>query len=62
MDIIGQGAVEVEGTYMDSLRGVYTATYGTELTLTAIPAEGYRFTGWSDSVTTIRRTLTLETD
>ena len=62
MDIIGQGAVEVEGTYMDSLRGVYTATYGTELTLTAIPAEGYRFTGWSDSVTTIRRTLTLEAD
>ena len=62
VDTIGQGAVEVSGNYLDSLQGVYTAVYGTEFTLTAIPAEGYRFVGWSDSVTTIRRTLTLEAD
>ena len=32
---------------------------GTEVTLTATPSEGYRFTGWSDGSTEESITITL---
>ena len=54
----GNGTVEVQGDATAS-GNVYSAVSGTILTLTAIPAEGYRFTGWSDNVQAITRVITL---
>ena len=35
---------------------------GTEITLTATPQEGYRFTGWSDGVTQSQRSFSIDSD
>lgn len=44
----GGGTVTGGGTY----------DYGTQVTLTAIPASGYKFVGWSDGTTSSTRTVT----
>ncbi len=36
--------------------------YGTQLTLTAVPQEGYEFSGWSDEVTDIARQIVVDSD
>ena len=50
----------------DSIGGSVTGggkyTYGTAVTLTATPKEGYVFTRWNDGKTTPTRTLTAHTD
>ena len=58
----GNGEIEVAGDFVDHVGDVYTASYGQQFTLTAVPADGYRFTGWSDQVTTLQRTVTLTSD
>ena len=35
---------------------------GTEVTITATPDEGYRFTGWSDGETSLSRVVTINSD
>ena len=37
-------------------------TYGTELTIVAIPNEGYHFVGWSDGVMDVERTIKVTSD
>ena len=57
--IANNGSVRVEGNAEAAANNVYKAAYGTILTLTAQPAEGYRFVNWSDGVQTISREITL---
>ena len=40
--------------------GVYD--HGTEMTITAVPNEGYHFVGWSDGVMEAERTITITSD
>lgn len=47
-----------DGGTVDNEGGRFTA--GTELTVTATPAEGYRFVQWSDGVTTNPRTIVVD--
>lgn len=42
-----------------TVTGAGTYDYGSSATLTAVPAEGYVFTGWADGVTTAERTVTV---
>ena len=49
-----------EGGSVNSQGGEYNE--GTEITLTATPGEGYRFTGWSDGSTEESITITLSED
>ncbi|MCH1444018.1 MAG: InlB B-repeat-containing protein, partial [Flavobacteriaceae bacterium] len=49
-----------EGGSVSSEGGEYEE--GTEVTITATPAEGYEFTEWSDGNTSISRTLTLNSN
>ena len=49
-----------EGGSVSSEGGEYEE--GTEVTITAIPNEGYEFTEWSDGSTDIERTITLTTN
>ena len=46
------GSVDGDGTYLD----------GTQVTIAAIPNEGYHFVQWSDSVTDAARTIVLHND
>lgn len=57
--IANNGSVRIEGNAEATANNVYKAAYGTVLTLTAQPAEGYRFVKWSDEVQTISREITL---
>jgi uncharacterized repeat protein (TIGR02543 family) len=52
------------GGTTDPLPGTYTHNYGTEVSIKAIPNSGYRFTGWSGSVTgtTSPITITMDSD
>lgn len=47
-----------DGGTVDNEGGRFTA--GTELTVTATPAEGYRFVQWSDGVTANPRTIVVD--
>ncbi len=57
--IANNGSVLVQGDAEAIANNVYKAVAGTVLTLTAQPAEGYRFVSWSDGVQTISRDITL---
>lgn len=57
--VSGNGSVEVEGAYISRTDNLYQVAEGIELHLTAIPDSTYRFTGWSDGVTTVQRTITV---
>ncbi len=57
--IANNGSVLVQGDAEATANNVYKAVAGTVLTLTAQPAEGYRFVSWSDGVQTISRDITL---
>ena len=50
--VIGNGTVTAGGTYQE----------GTEITLTATPAEGHHFVQWSDGVTDATRTVSVTSD
>lgn len=59
------GSVGVTGydTYEDqTVQMVYSVAYGRPVTMTAYPAPGYRFTGWSDGVMTLQREVILVGD
>ena len=45
-----------------SVTGAGEYNEGTEVTITAIPDDGYEFTEWSDGNTSISRTLTINSD
>lgn len=57
--VANNGSVLVQGDAEATANNVYKAVAGTVLTLTAQPAEGYRFVSWSDGVQTISRDITL---
>ncbi len=52
----------VNDTTMGTVSGAGTYEEGTDVTITAIPNEGYHFVIWSDSVTTATRTVKVDTD
>ena len=64
-----EGSVRVESMYLQHTwqkdkdgNTYYEALYGRTLTLTASPMPGYKFTSWSDGVTTSTRTDTITGD
>jgi hypothetical protein len=56
--IINASATEGQGSIADFTSGWYAE--GTELTITAVAAEGYEFVQWSDGVTENPRSITVE--
>lgn len=56
--IINASATEGQGTITNFTSGWYAE--GTELTITAVPADGYEFVQWSDGVTENPRSITVE--
>ena len=56
--IINASATEGQGSIVDFTSGWYAE--GTELTITAVPAEGYTFVQWTDGETTNPYLLTVE--
>ena len=56
--IINASATEGQGSIADFTSGWYAE--GTELTITAEPAEGYEFVEWSDGNTANPRYITVE--
>ena len=56
------GRVQVTGGEYDRTTGQCTCAYGTELTIKALPDEGYRFTAWSDGNTGVTRTIVITSD
>ena len=56
--IIYADATEGQGSIADFTSGWYAE--GTELTITAVAAEGYVFVQWSDGVTENPRSITVE--
>ena len=56
--IINANVTEGQGTITNFTSGWYAE--GTELTITAQPAEGYEFVQWSDGVTENPRSITVE--
>ena len=56
--IINASATEGQGTIADFTSGWYAE--GTELTITAVPADGYEFVQWSDGETANPYLLTVE--
>jgi hypothetical protein len=52
----------VNDSTMGTVSGAGTYEEGTDVTITAIPNEGYHFVIWSDSVTTATRTVKVDTD
>ena len=56
------GSILFEGQALAQEGDVYTVVHGAVVNLTAVPAEGYRFISWSDTVKTLQRTLTVTAD
>ena len=56
--IINASATEGQGSIADFTSGWYAE--GTELTITAVPADGYEFVQWSDGETANPYLLTVE--
>ena len=54
--------LSVNDTTMGSVAGAGTYEEGSNITVSAIPNEGYHFVMWNDSVTIATRTVKLETD
>ena len=52
----------VSSTEGGSVTGTGDYQIGTEVTITAIPDEGYEFTGWSDGETSLTRVVTINSD
>ena len=61
--VIEPNYYDVDATYVGngSIEGIGNYAFGTEVTLTAVPATGYHFVKWSDDVTTAKRTVTVST-
>ncbi|MBR1630718.1 MAG: InlB B-repeat-containing protein, partial [Paludibacteraceae bacterium] len=55
-------SVGVNNIVYGSVSGQGTYDYGTEITLTATPAEGCHFTRWADGVATAERTVRVDDD
>lgn len=55
------GTVRVNTTVIDLFEGVWTGQYYTDypITLTAIPADGYKFSGWKGDVNETAPTITV---
>jgi hypothetical protein len=54
--------LSVNDTTMGSVAGAGTYEEGSNITVSAIPNEGYHFVMWNDSVTIATRTVKVETD
>ncbi len=54
--------LSVNDTIMGSVAGAGTYEEGSNITVSAIPNEGYHFVMWNDSVTIATRTVKVETD